>query len=272
MDDQPQLAPPFPAPFEVPVDTQQPKRKYPPWLPWLVIALAPVVAVCTAVGAYTMAHAVVRSTHAPRISATEAAHTHAAVHLADPPAPTYDLAGYQSMITGPQEQAFVAALNQFRADAKALQVPDPDNNSLQSHRGRYFVVERRAPYVPASGISGLQAQLRDGRDSPTAEPRRKLRAGSHRLNLTALPKVPHPANQAKQPLREGRRRHRRKLNDVFRSDMSDSGASGTPAAMSQLRTWPFDDRYPLALVCLPPSGQRAAYVNHQMISANSFEN
>ena len=112
-DDDPQLAPPFLPPVEVPA-APHPKRKYPPWLPWLAIALAPVVAICTAVGAYTMAKAVVRSS-APRVVATNTA---------------YDLAGYQAAISGPQEQAFTAALNQFRADSKRYKFQSLTTDSL----------------------------------------------------------------------------------------------------------------------------------------------
>jgi len=128
-DDDPQLAPPFLPPVEVPA-APHPKRRYPPWLPWLAIALAPVVAICTAVGAYTMAKAVVRSS-APRVVATNTAHTQAAkVRHSDPPKPAYDLAGYQAAISGPQEQAFIAALNQFRADSKRYKFQSLTTDSL----------------------------------------------------------------------------------------------------------------------------------------------
>jgi hypothetical protein len=84
------LAPPFLPPADVPA-APKPQRKHPPWLPWLAIALTPVVAVCCAVGAYTIAHGVIRST-SPRVVATATAHKRV-VHLDNPPAPHYNLAG-----------------------------------------------------------------------------------------------------------------------------------------------------------------------------------
>jgi hypothetical protein len=196
-DDHPQLAPPFLPPVEVPA-APHPRRRYPPWLPWLAIALAPVVAICTAVGAYTMAKAVVRS-YAPRVTATNTAHTQAAkVRQADP-TPTYDLAGYQAAISGPQEQALLAALNQFRADSKRykFQSLTTDSLSLTTAATSWLSALRHTSPPPGYQASKLNYILAATLANRAAT---QTQGGIASADLTALQKGAALATQARQAL------------------------------------------------------------------------
>ncbi len=197
-DEHPQLAPSFLPPVEVPV-VLQPKRNHPPWLPWLVIALAPIVAVCTAVGAYTMAQAVLTASH-PRVAATETAHTQAAKpHHTDPPKPAYNLAGYQTAISGPEEQAFIAALDQFRADSKRykFQTLTTDSLSLTGAANSWLTVLRRTSPPPSYQASKLDYMMAATLANRAAT---KTQGGIASANLIALAQGAALASQAKAAL------------------------------------------------------------------------
>lgn len=197
-DNHPQLVPPFLPPVEVPA-APHPKRRYPPWLPWLAIALAPVIAICTAAGAYTMAKAVVRSS-APRVSATNTAHTQAAkAPHTDPPRPAYDLAGYQAAISGPQEQAFIAALDQFRADSKRykFQTLTTDSLSLTTAATAWLSALRATSPPPGYQASKLNYMMAATLANRAAT---QTQGGIASANLTALQKGAALATQAKQAL------------------------------------------------------------------------
>ena len=197
-EDHPQFAPPFLPPVEVPA-APHPRHRYPPWLPWLAIDLAPVVAICTAVGAYTMAKAVVRSS-APRVVATNTAHTQAAKpRHTDPPKPAYDLAGYQTAISGPQEQAFLAALNQFRADSKRykFQSLTTDSLSLTTTATSWMSALRATTPPPSYQASKLNYMMAATLANRAAT---QTQSGIASSSLSALQKGAALATQAKQAL------------------------------------------------------------------------
>jgi len=118
----PRQAPPFlPPPAEIrPAASWPGKRKR--LAPWHIAVLAmgvPVIAFFTCIGAYTF------TTHVFRAAGPAAATTRAAqdpkahdpkAHDPEPSRPAYDLAGFQAVIKGPEEHAFVSALSRLRAD------------------------------------------------------------------------------------------------------------------------------------------------------------
>jgi len=94
-----------------------PKRKT--WKPWHIAVMAvgvPVVALLSSVGANTVAHWYINA--APSAQAQTAATGKPKPHKTTPSAPRYNLAGYRSAITGPEEQAFASALWKLRADIR----------------------------------------------------------------------------------------------------------------------------------------------------------
>jgi len=192
------LAPPFLPPVEVP--NQLPTapnigRTHPAWLAWLAIALTPVVTVCTAVGAYTIAHGVVRSSH-PRVTMTQTAHKQV-VHLKPVPTPSYNLAGYQAALSGAQGQAFVAALNQFRSDARhyKFQALPTDSLNLSSTASTWLVQLRKTlppPSYQASKLDYVLAATLGGRAAMTTQ------SAIASADLNALAQGASLATQAKQ--------------------------------------------------------------------------
>jgi len=190
------LAPTFLPPVEG-APAPKPERSYPRCIPWLAIALTPVVAVCTAVGAYTIAHGVIRST-APCVAATEFAHKRV-VHLKDSPSPRYNLAGYQTAISGSDEQAFIAALNKFRADAKRykFQALSSDALTLTNASNSWLALLRKTTPPP-----GYQASKLDYIMAATLANRAatKTQGGIASADLNALAQGSALATQAKQAL------------------------------------------------------------------------
>ena len=132
--------PPFvPPPGELPsVQLWQPKppqRKYPPWVPWLALALSPVILICTAVGAFTIASwavngAASNASHTRPAATTEARTQTVKPHKTKPTVPAYDLAGYKAVVTGSDEQTYVVALDRFRHDIRGLQFQTVKSDSL----------------------------------------------------------------------------------------------------------------------------------------------
>jgi hypothetical protein len=193
----PPLAPPFLPSVEV-ITTVPPKRKYPLWLPWLAIVLAPVIAVCAAVGAYTMAKAAVNASSAPRMAAT-ADQTSKPHHKTDPPAPRYDLAGYQAVVAGSDEQAFVAALNQFRADSRHYKFQSLPTDSLSlTGAAQSWLTALRATSPPP----GYQASKLDYMMAATLanQAATQTQSGISAADLTALAHGSALATQAKAAL------------------------------------------------------------------------
>jgi len=150
----PQFLPPVEQP--PPVKMWQPtKRKYPPWLPWLALSLSPVVIVCAAVGAFTIASGIINSvsnaSHT-RPAATAEAHTQTVKPHATPTStPTYDLAGYKAAVDGSDEQTFVTALNRFRSDIERLQFQTvtSDAVTLNGAANTYLATVRATNPPPA---------------------------------------------------------------------------------------------------------------------------
>lgn len=110
----PQPAPAFlPPPAEImPAVPWPPKReKLSPWQLAALVIGVPVIAFFAAVGAYTSTTFVFRDPPAQASAAPSRQ-----PHSPRPPAPAYDLAGYESATGGPAEQAFAAALSRLRYD------------------------------------------------------------------------------------------------------------------------------------------------------------
>jgi hypothetical protein len=113
----PRQAPPFlPPPAEIRAAASWPaKRKK--LAPWHIAVLAmgvPVIAFFTCIGAYTFTTHVFRA--AGVAAATDRAAPDPKAHDPEPSRPAYDLAGFQAVIKGGEEQAFVSALGRLRAD------------------------------------------------------------------------------------------------------------------------------------------------------------
>jgi len=128
----PRRAPPFlPPPAEIrpPASWPAKRRKLAPWHVTVLAIGVPIIAFFTCIGAYTF------TTHAFRVAGPAAATARAAqgpkaqdpkaqgpkaqgpkAHDPDPSRPAYDLAGFQAVIKGPEEQAFVSVLRRLRAD------------------------------------------------------------------------------------------------------------------------------------------------------------
>jgi hypothetical protein len=74
----------------------------------------PIVAFFTCIGAYTFTTHVFRA--APTAAVTAKVTHEPKAHDPGPARPAYDLGGFQSVIKGPEERAFVSALGRLRAD------------------------------------------------------------------------------------------------------------------------------------------------------------
>jgi hypothetical protein len=141
------LIPPPPTPTG-----PQKKKKFAPWH-WLVlIGLGLAVAFLVAVGAYTVTTHVFKD--APSAQAQTAATSKPKPHKSKPAGPRYNLAGYRSAITGPEEQAFASALWKLRADI---------------HRPDYAEAASDAPRLIAAANSWLSL-LRQTNPPPTYGP------------------------------------------------------------------------------------------------------
>ena len=112
-----------------------------------------------------MASTVTRPAHTAQAAATATHKPAKEPRHTQPPRPAYNLAGYQAAISGPEEQAFVAALNQFRADAKhyKFQTLTTDSLSLSGAASTWLTVLKATN--PPPGISDGQARLPHGCDA-----------------------------------------------------------------------------------------------------------
>jgi hypothetical protein len=97
----------------------EPKRPGRAWWHYLAMAVfGPMTLVLVVIGADTAAHHFTGGVAAPAVTAM-AKPAPKPAHRPRPTAAGHDLASYQAAITGTEEQAFVSALGQLRADDKA---------------------------------------------------------------------------------------------------------------------------------------------------------
>jgi hypothetical protein len=118
----PVSAPMPPEAQEAPARQEWPKPKRPGWAWWHYVVMAvfgPMVLALVVIGADTAAHHFAGGAAAPAVTAVAKPAPRPAAHRPRPTVPGRDLAGYRAAITGTQEQAFVSALGQLRADDRA---------------------------------------------------------------------------------------------------------------------------------------------------------
>jgi hypothetical protein len=121
--------PPFlPPPAELPpVNLWQPKKpqhKLTAWQWAAVIVCVPIVATFTAIGAFTSAKWAFGGSAIVTLATATPAHTHK-----PKPQPSYDLAGYEAAIRGPQQQAFASALTKLSVDIRQPDYPAAVNDA-----------------------------------------------------------------------------------------------------------------------------------------------
>jgi hypothetical protein len=177
---------------------KKPQRKLAPWH-WVVLALGIlIVAPCTAIGAYTSASwAFSDPPSVVRLATVKA--TPAKTHRTQPTRPAYNLAGYQAAISGPEERAFSAALNQFRADSKhyKFQALSTDSLSLSEAAHTWLSVLKATnppPSYQAAKLDYLMAATLANRAAA------KTQSGIATSSLTALAQGQSLAAQARAAL------------------------------------------------------------------------
>ena len=138
------------------------RKKYAPWHWAVMIAGVPLLAFLSCVGANTVvnwwlvdappAHASAVASHKPKD------------HKSKPPGPRYDLAGFRSAVTGPEEHAFASALYALRADIKGPDYPAGLNDAprLAQAASSFLTLLRTTKPPPSSGpekLAYVQAAL-----------------------------------------------------------------------------------------------------------------
>jgi len=185
------LLPPQPTP-------QKPERKkLAPWH-WAVLVVGvPVIAFLSCVGANSVAHWWIGDTSAAHASAV-ASHE-PAPHKSKPPKPAYDLAGYQSALTGPHEHTFASALYALRTDDRtsdfAAAVTDAPR-LINAANAWLTVLSKTSPppaYQP-SKLAYMQAV------TVARNAARSTQAGLRTTNLALLQRGTAQANRARSML------------------------------------------------------------------------
>jgi hypothetical protein len=150
----------------------QPAIKRLPWWQYALLSLAALIFIPLAmIGANTVAHHYID----PPLTAATIQHTHKPTNNTHTPkaapTPTYDLAGFQSALNGPEAQAFTAALHKLRADDRrynfAAGVPDAASlinaadswlSQLQQTKPPPAYLAERVAYVRAIALGKWAAQ------------------------------------------------------------------------------------------------------------------
>jgi hypothetical protein len=131
---------------------RKPQHKLTAWQRVTLIAGVPIIATLTAIGAFTSARWAFGGSAVVTLASATPAHTaKAKPHHTKPSAPAYNFAGYQAAINGPEEQTFVTALNQFRADSKRydFQAVSRDSLALTGAADTWLTVLRGTVPPPA---------------------------------------------------------------------------------------------------------------------------
>jgi hypothetical protein len=179
-----------PPPAELPAvqmwQPKKPQRKLTAWQLIAVIVCVPIVATFTTIGAYTSAKWAFGGSSVVTLATATPTHTAAGKpHHTQPPTPTYNLAGYQAAISGPEEQAFVTALNQFRSDSRRydFQAVTRDSLALSGAANTWLATLKNTsppPGYSAAKLSYMMAAILGRRAADTTQ------AGISSANLGSL--------------------------------------------------------------------------------------
>lgn len=173
-------------------------KKLAPWHVATLIVGVPIIAFLSCVGANTVAHHFI-DTPAVKASATAAHRQTPKPHHTKPPAPAYNLAGYQAAISGTEEQSLVTALNRFRADIRRLdfQSVTTDSLTLTGAANAWLAVLRNTNPPPAyqgQKLTYLMAAILARRAATTTQ------GAISSANLASLQKGLALANKARAAL------------------------------------------------------------------------
>jgi hypothetical protein len=119
---EPPAPPAAPEALGVPGRQEWPKPKRPGWAWWHYLVMAvfgPMVLALVVIGADTAAHHFTGGVPAPALTTMAEPAPKPVANKPQPTVPGHDLTSYRAAIAGTEEQAFVSALGQLRADDKA---------------------------------------------------------------------------------------------------------------------------------------------------------
>jgi hypothetical protein len=200
----PNSSPPFLPPVELPSvqmwQPRKPQRKLAPWHRVALIAGVPIVAVLTAIGAYTSAQWAFGGSAIVTLATATPAHTAKETpRHTQPPAPAYNLAGYQAAISGTEEQSFVSALDRFRSDSRRydFQAVTTDSLTLTGAANAWLAILKSTsppPGYQASKLDYLLAATLARRAATTTQ------SGISAASLTSLQTGMSLASKAKAAL------------------------------------------------------------------------
>jgi hypothetical protein len=175
---------------------KKPQHKLAPWH-WVALIIGvPIVATLTAIGAYTTASWAFNDP--PAVSKLATAKP-TPTHPTPAPKQTYDLAGFKAAVDGSDEQAFVTALNRFRADIGSLQFQTvrSDAVTLSGAASAYLATLRATnppPGYQAAKLANITAAVYARRAAAT------IQSGISSSDFASPQKALAQANKAKAAL------------------------------------------------------------------------